>query len=191
MTAFQVFRQSSTFWIYPLLMTGFVLLAFGLESNRTGLEFLLLWAVGLFAWTLLEYLTHRLGFHGDPDRRKLQRLRLRIHLSHHGFPRDLERLFVRPVYSIPASAIFVGLLFLASGSWFTTGGLMCGLWSGFIYYEWVHCRLHFSNSERLPLKYQRQWHFYHHFVDEKKCFGVTNPLWDMVFGTFRKCERPE
>lgn len=168
-------------------MLGFLILAFALEVDRGGWEFLLLALAGITFWTLLEYLTHRLGFHGEPARQSLQQLRLRIHLSHHGFPRDVDRLFVRPVYSLSTSALLVALLFLTTGSWFTTAGLMWGLWSGFLYYEWVHCRLHCSNSERFPLKFQRQWHFYHHFVDETKCFGVTNPLWDFVFGTFRRC----
>jgi hypothetical protein len=61
--------------------------------------------------------------------------------------------------------------------------VMTGIWAGFLYYEAVHYRVHFSLSPTGIIAKQRRTHFYHHFSNNKRCFGVTSPLWDYVFGT--------
>ena len=61
--------------------------------------------------------------------------------------------------------------------------VMTGLWSGFLYYEWVHYKVHLSASTWGFLGRQRRQHFMHHFAEPNRRFGVTSPLWDFVFGT--------
>ena len=37
-------------------------------------------------------------------------------------------------------------------------------------------------------RWARRHHFHHHFVDPKTNHGVTTPLWDLVFRTYRTPE---
>ena len=83
---------------------------------------------------------------------------------------------------LPLSTIILGITYGLTGSVMTSAGIAVGVWAGFLYYEWVHYRVHTSGST-LGLKHHRSRHFNHHFVDDTKSFGVTSPLWDFVFGT--------
>jgi 4-hydroxysphinganine ceramide fatty acyl 2-hydroxylase len=66
---------------------------------------------------------------------------------------------------------------------FSAAGVLVGVWAGFLYYESVHYRVHFNLSGSGFIARQRRTHFYHHFTNNRVCFGVTSPLWDYVFGT--------
>ena len=76
-------------------------------------------------------------------------------------------------------------MFVLTGSAVMTTGITLGVWAGFLYYEWVHYRVHISSSVR-GLNSHRRRHFAHHFVNDRTGFGVTSPLWDVVFGTYGK-----
>jgi sterol desaturase/sphingolipid hydroxylase (fatty acid hydroxylase superfamily) len=92
---------------------------------------------------------------------------------------------VKPGYGLTVSAILFGLAYLLSGSLFTASGIMTGIWTGFLYYEAVHYRVHLTTAPSGFIARQRRRHFYHHFTNKEKCFGVTSPLWDYVFRTQR------
>jgi len=81
------------------------------------------------------------------------------------------------------SAVLYGLIYMVSRNLVSAAALLTGIWSGFLYYEAVHYRVHFSLSPSGLIARQRRSHFYHHFTNNKRCFGVTSPLWDYVFGT--------
>jgi sterol desaturase/sphingolipid hydroxylase (fatty acid hydroxylase superfamily) len=138
---------------------------------------MLAFLLGIISWTLLEYLLHRFVFH------RFRGLLGSLHHEHHGTPRNLQYLFVRPPYSIGVSALSVLMLWLATSNIVQSLQFMAGIWLGYIYYETVHYRVHFSPAEGGLLRRQRRAHFRHHFHNAKKCFGVTSPLWDYVFRT--------
>jgi sterol desaturase/sphingolipid hydroxylase (fatty acid hydroxylase superfamily) len=64
-------------------------------------------------------------------------------------------------------------------------GALSGVWAGFLYYEAVHYRVHLTRGQGRFIGRQRRAHFHHHFRAPDRCFGVTTPLWDYVFGTRR------
>jgi sterol desaturase/sphingolipid hydroxylase (fatty acid hydroxylase superfamily) len=174
-----------SFWIFPLAAIVLVDLSFHAtpESRRDDLLWLL--PVGALIWTLLEYALHRFLFHvriplRDPRLREIVNA---YHLEHHASPRDPNKILVHPTFGLAVSAVLYVLLYLVSRSLFSAAGLMAGLWAGFLYYEAVHYRVHFSLSASRLIAQQRRTHFYHHFTNNKRCFGVTSPLWDYVFGT--------
>ncbi|MDA2934859.1 sterol desaturase family protein, partial [Acidobacteria bacterium AH-259-D05] len=136
--------------------------------------------MGLFIWSLLEYVLHRFFFHWTPENRTLKRIVQQLHWNHHGDPRNPDKILVQPCYSLCVSGLFLGGLYALTGSFFTAVGLLVGIWTGFLYYEVVHYRLHLATGDGGILKHQRGWHFYHHFVDSHHCFGVTSPLWDLL-----------
>jgi 4-hydroxysphinganine ceramide fatty acyl 2-hydroxylase len=133
--------------------------------------------LGILLWTLLEYLLHRFVFH------RFRGIVGSLHHEHHGAPRNIQYLFVRPGYSIGVSALFIALLWWISGDIAQTLQLMAGIWAGYLYYESVHYRVHFTPADGGWIGRQRRAHFRHHFHNARKCFGVTTPLWDYVFRT--------
>ncbi len=173
-----------SFWIYPSLVC--LLLLLSPQQVPRWMDLLWLVPMGLFFWSLLEYALHRLFFHWTPHHRKLKRIVQALHLSHHTDPRNPDKILIRPSYSLPISALVLGGFYALTGSLFSASALLSGVWLGFLYYECVHYRLHMSKTARGSLRYQRGWHFFHHFVDQENCFGVTSPVWDLVFGTYRR-----
>jgi len=173
-----------SFWIYPSLAC--LLLFLSLQQSPPWKQLLWLIPWGWFIWSLLEYALHRFFFHWIPHHRRFKKIIRSLHVSHHGDSRNPDKILVRPIYSLPVSALFLGGFYTVTGSLFAASALLTGLWLGFLYYELVHYRLHLSKADGGLLEYQRQGHFYHHFVDSNHCFGVTSPLWDWVFGTYRR-----
>ncbi len=173
-----------SFWLYPLLAALLIGL---LGESRMPSGFALPgWLLsGLLVWSLLEYLLHRFFFHWIPENRAIRRFLAKLHLRHHGDPREPSHILVRPHYSLPISLLLLAS-FAASFGWSAGVWIMVGTWSGFLYYELVHYRIHVSKQSNGLLGVQRRWHFYHHFIDDRFCFGVTSPLWDLLLGTYRR-----
>jgi len=179
-----------SFWIFPLLAAVLLYVTSRIEPQSQFSDLVWLFPAGALFWTLLEYGLHRFVFHIQLP---LRSARLRdfvnaSHLRHHASPRDPNKLLVRTVYGLVISAVLYGLVAAAFGSLFKAGELMAGVWAGFLYYEAVHYRVHFSLSGSRFIERQRRAHFYHHFTNNKRCFGVTSPVWDYVFGTKRERE---
>jgi len=174
-----------SFWIFPLL--SFFLLYYTSEREHKGRLGNLIWLVpaGIFIWTLLEYGLHRFAFHMQvPVRNPVLRDMVNgSHLAHHASPRNPNTILVHSLYGLTVSAILFAALCAILGSPFSASGVMMGIWIGFLYYEAVHYRVHFSLASSGFIASQRRRHFYHHFTNNKRCFGVTSPLWDYVFGT--------
>src|SRR5437870_12727920 len=171
-----------SFWIFPLLA---LLLLYFAGRDAHGRDLFWLMPAGILIWTLLEYALHRFVFHIQipvPNPR-LREMVNASHLSHHAAPRDPDKILVHPWYGLVISLILYGLLFAIFRNAFFTSGIMTGIWIGFLYYEAVHYRVHCSLSPSGFIARQRRGHFYHHFTNNKRCFGVTSPLWDYVFRT--------
>ena len=177
----------SSFWIYPLASVLLVSLGRSREPEDWLYDTVILLPCGVFLWTLIEYGVHRFFFHWQPANRSLARFVYGFHLAHHGRPRDPKCILARARITMPLSAIVLGLIYAATGDTTSAVAITVGVWSGFLYYEWVHYRLHTSGST-FGLDGHRKRHFRHHFVDDRRCFGVTSPIWDLVFGTYLKTE---
>lgn len=174
-----------SFWIFPLITLVLLEIAFRAEPGSDPTHLLWLFPAGVLLWTLLEYGLHRFIFHIQIPLRnpRLKEVVNSSHLGHHASPRDPSKVLVHPSYGLVISSILYGLIYAVSGSLLTTTGVIAGVWAGFLYYESVHYRVHFSLSVSGVLQGQRQRHFYHHFTNNKHCFEVTSSLWDHVFGT--------
>jgi sterol desaturase/sphingolipid hydroxylase (fatty acid hydroxylase superfamily) len=174
-----------SFWIFPILAAVLLKLTLSAEPQRHGSDLLLFFTIGVLGWTLLEYGLHRFLFHMRVPLRNphLRDIVNGSHLLHHASPRDATKILVHPLYGLVVSAILYGVVYVISGSLFSAAALMSGIWAGFLYYEAVHYRVHCSLSGTGLVARQRRAHFYHHFTNNKRCFGVTSPLWDYVFRT--------
>ncbi|HEY2931915.1 MAG TPA: sterol desaturase family protein [Acidobacteriota bacterium] len=183
MPASKIIRFFS-FWFYPLAAAALLYAGKALGLRGLFVSAVWLFAAGLLIWTLIEYFMHRFLFHWHPRSRAMHKLVHELHLAHHAAPRDPDRILARPEVSLPVSALVFGILFAVTRSFFPAAVIMAGIWTGFLYYEAIHYRLHRSAATAAFLGYQRRRHFRHHFVAEDRCFGVTTPLWDIIFGTF-------
>ena len=139
--------------------------------------------LGLFFFTLIEYVIHRFIFHmphDDPD----SKIHYTLHGVHHEFPKDKERLAMPPIVSIVLASIFFGIYWLVFGRKglpFTAGFL-----SGYASYLIAHFSIHRFKPPNNFLKQIWIHHSLHHYQDEEKAFGVSSPLWDFIFRTMPK-----
>jgi dihydroceramide fatty acyl 2-hydroxylase len=127
--------------------------------------------LGLFAWTLVEYVIH--GVLGHAHRTFVTGL----HEVHH---RDPRAVFALGAW-IPTAVV------LALG-WAIFGAALgvifySGIVAGFAFYEAVHYRIHFAEPAFAIEERLRARHLAHHFREPDAIFGVTTRLWDVVFGT--------
>jgi sterol desaturase/sphingolipid hydroxylase (fatty acid hydroxylase superfamily) len=63
---------------------------------------------------------------------------------------------------------------------------MVGLIVGYLSYEFIHYGIHQMPWLRRLVKPLASHHLHHHYADDTRCFGVTSPLWDIVFRTGRR-----
>ena len=176
-------RQFMPFYFYTAAALCLGVPAAGGGPPRGGV-FLLL-AAGLLSWGLIEYALHRFIFHYDAQSRAGRKLVHAAHLSHHEDPGATDRLFTSLRMSVPIAAGYWLLAWAATGSWRAAGYLFVGLVAGYFCYEWLHFQAHHGRPRLRPLRYLRRYHLLHHHRDAGVRFGVTTPLFDLAFGTFR------
>jgi sterol desaturase/sphingolipid hydroxylase (fatty acid hydroxylase superfamily) len=149
---------------------------------------LALFLCGWLVWSLLEYCLHRFIFHFEA-RTPEERLRgFLAHGYHHEFPDDATRLVAPPLMSWPIGLIS-GLILhaiLGPGRWLSA---FAGMATGYIAYDWIHYYTHHFRPKRGIGKWLRSYHMLHHFDDRGTRFGVSSPLWDLVFKTYRPLPR--
>jgi len=177
-------RNRPFFVFIPLLVT---MGAWAVTHSALGLGHLSILAfMGLGSWTFLEWLLHR-AMHIDTGIAFIGRLQDSAHLRHHREPDDLEHSVVRLRASIPITFLLLGVARLAFGHLDQALAVMCGLLTGYLFYEAVHLSAHTAHAAHpLPgLRSLRRMHLRHHFGQNDRAFGVTSPLWDWIFGTYR------
>jgi dihydroceramide fatty acyl 2-hydroxylase len=124
--------------------------------------------IGLFLWTLSEYLLHRFVFHFPPKTPRMERITFLFHGVHHAQPQCKTRLVMPPViFGLP--------------QW--VGPTFAGFLVGYLIYDLMHYATHHFPMRSGYLKYIKRYHMQHHYKTPNARFGVSSPLWDMVFKT--------
>lgn len=142
----------------------------------------LLFASGLLFWTLTEYVLHRFVFHYHPKSPWGQRIHWTFHGVHHDYPSDPLRLVMVPSVSLPLAGLFYLLFHLLLGAAFAAPFAAAFL-TGYLFYDITHYAVHHFPVRGAVFGTLREWHMRHHFQDPENGFGVSSPLWDLVFGT--------
>jgi len=150
-----------------------------------------LFAAGVIAWTLAEYLIHRHLFHFEPRGRLTKQLFWLFHGIHHDYPNDSRRLVMPPAVSVPLALLFyAGYLVLLGKP--RVDPFFAGFLTGYLAYDMIHYAIHHLAWRRSRIGlFLKQHHFRHHFQDGDRGFGVSSPLWDYVFGTRHLPAAPE
>jgi len=161
------------------------LLVIGLRQGElTGIEAGSAAAAGVLAWSLVEYLLHRLVFHLDRWLPAGERFCFLMHGCHHADPSDAGRNVMPLIASVPAFGAFLGLALWILGT--ATGAVFGGAFGlAYLAYDVMHYGFHQWCLPGRVGSYLKRHHLMHHFRDDASDFGVTSPLWDLVFGTFR------
>lgn len=160
---------------------GFML-DLGLRQRAQPLSAVLgLFLLGVVIWTLVEYTMHRWVFHYQPTSRWGKQLHFLLHGVHHDYPKDASRLVMPPVVSLPLALFFYGLFLLAFGR--LTPAAYAGFLAGYLFYDMVHYATHHFSMKRGVWLFLKKYHMRHHYDDDHVGYGVSSPLWDVVFGT--------
>lgn len=143
-------------------------------------------ALGILAFTFVEYMMHKHFFHMEPDTPLKDKLQYNVHGVHHDYPKDKDRLAMPPFVSAAYAAIFYLVFTLMMGDfalYFLPGFLF-----GYAGYLGVHYVVHAYNPPKNFLKVLWVNHAIHHYKDPDTAFGVSSPLWDYLLGTLPKKE---
>jgi hypothetical protein len=180
-----------------------VMLVLAVRAGQRPLEIAGLVAGGALVWSLLEYVIHRFVFHPPPwiedETRAItaslppaqavipalpswrHKFYFLVHGVHHDYPNDSGRLVMPPSVSIPLAVIFYALFQWLIGP--LTPAAFAGLVGGYLAYDTTHYLTHHSPGKTALGRYQKKRHFRHHYYDSTRNFGVSSPLWDVIWGT--------
>jgi len=152
------------------------------EKNTNLSDFILFFFIGIFIWTLTEYVLHRFVFHFDGNSKVSKRLVYMFHGLHHDDPQDPTRLVMPPIPAL----ILVGLLwqFFSIFVFNKYIELFMGFFLiGYLCYDYTHYAVHHFHMTSKIGRYLRKYHLQHHYASGESKFGVSNPFWDYVFQT--------
>ena len=144
--------------------------------------------VGLMLWTFAEYTLHRFVFHFHPrSSDRLKRIVFLFHGIHHAQPQCKTRLVMPPAVSVPMALIFYALFYwiftrlLGVPEW--VDPLAAGFLIGYLAYDMIHYATHHFRMRAGVLRTLKRHHMRHHYKTPGQRFGVSSPLWDVLFNT--------
>lgn len=168
-----VFFLVRAYWVRPAFISAWYIL--------------LGYVLGLFIWTLAEYLLHRFIFHFKARNPWQERVIFLFHGVHHAQPQCKTRLVMPPVVSIPLALVLYGLFYLVIGMLMQNvhwvAPIFAGMITGYIIYDLTHYATHHFPMRSKVLKFLKRYHMQHHYKTPNMRFGVSSPLWDIVFKT--------
>jgi len=174
-------------WAAPVIFAplALLILSMGFISQASIMLVCATFVVGVFFWTLFEYLMHRFMFHVLAQISGLSHFHYVIHGMHHEYPLDPYRVIFPPFLSLGLGSIIAGICaLLLPQAWFF--GFLAGFMTGYCWYEFVHYASHQIKWKNPWLKRLKRHHLLHHHNEafKNKNYGVTTVLWDRVFSTY-------
>lgn len=185
-------RLSQTHIATPIII--FLIYAVGLlwyTAEKTDIGFwtvVALFFAGVLGFTFAEYVVHRWVYHpphGASDRYK--EMTYNMHGFHHDYPKDKRRLAMPPILAVVISTALLFLFKLIIQQY--AFAYLAGFVVGYAMYLCVHYTVHMYPPPKNFLKALWVNHSIHHYSEDEVLFGVSQPLWDYVFGTLPKSER--
>ena len=143
---------------------------------------------GTLLFTFMEYIFHRFVYHSGEDYMAEENWQYKVHGVHHDHPTDKDLLAMPIPLAILLSAIFFGIFWLIMGP--STFFFWPGFFIGYASYLYVHYIVHTRKPPQNSLKILWTHHHLHHYVYDDKAYGVSSPLWDVIFGTMPPKNQP-
>jgi len=170
-------RWNHTLSIVADATAAVVMLAWSLVTLERPRALLPVAILALLVYTLVEYSWHRFLFHW----RHAPRAALQGHARHHQAP---EEPLALPFFTALPHVIVVWTLATESGLGSSLGAFFTGMYFlGYVAYATLHQMVHTESLQHPLLGWFRAIHEVHH-VRPTRNFGVTTPLWDIVFRTW-------
>lgn len=145
--------------------------------------FLVALILGLLAWSLTEYVMHRFLFHFEAQNKHAQQLLFIVHGIHHKQPQDPTRLVMPPAPSIALAFVFYSLFsFIMSGAFLSA--FFASYILGYLIYDYTHYACHHFQFKKGIGKFLQKNHLQHHYQNSHLKWGVSSPLWDIIFRTY-------
>ncbi|GAB3999437.1 sterol desaturase family protein [Spirosoma daeguense] len=170
-----------TMW---LVLSAFLVWYAFTYTDMTNSMIGLLFVVGLFSFTLFEYVLHRYLYHLAPSTPQRAKIQYTFHGVHHEYPKDKTRLAMPPALAVIVAAFFFGVFFLLMGE------AAYAFFPGFLVGYSGYLATHFIVHAYAPPKniFKQLWinHSVHHYKNPESNYGVSSPFWDYVFGSFQK-----
>ena len=177
--AFSKIHWTVPLFIYvPVIGYLFYLAIFDYKIPVLGIIGLIV--AGLFIWTITEYLLHRFIFHFHTSSDFGKRITFMFHGVHHDYPNDTKRLVMPPSVSIPLATGFFFLFKVILGDIFLAP-FFIGFIAGYLFYDISHYAIHHFNMHSKFWLVIKNHHMRHHYQDPELGFGVSSPLWDIIF----------
>ncbi len=162
----------------PLWLVAFVYTTIAIRMVFVSGQMLFAFPIGLILFSLVEYAIHRWIFHyfeiSNPG------LYDRLHGAHHRKPYDMKRQSVPLIYSFIVAVPVIALSLFGAFE----AGIATGFIAGYIGFEVLHAIAHARWAKRSRVPFVRmlvQHHATHHYKDSKTAYGLSIPLWDLVF----------
>ncbi|XP_068145633.1 uncharacterized protein Fa2h isoform X1 [Drosophila tropicalis] len=138
---------------------------------------------GILLWTFVEYTLHRWVFHVKLTKNSgpwICTFHFLIHGLHHKVPFDSMRLVFPPLPgAVLAFIIYLPLSFFL----FNPRVVLSGALFGYLCYDMMHYYLHYGNPSTKHMVHMKRYHFQHHFSHQDLGYGISSPLWDVIFKT--------
>ena len=167
---------------------AFTLLAWVLVRPGHRAAALLFLALGVAAWTVVEYFVHRYVLHGrfpDGPSPVEHFLHVRfdpLHWEHHARPWDGEHINGRLRDTLLFASVFV--MIAAFFPAYSAPVMVAGFLLSYVAEEWVHHSVHFYHFDNAYFRYIKRHHLYHHSPKGGDVgYGLTNGFWDIVFAS--------
>lgn len=178
-------KLTRTHIAFPLILFSVIstiLIYYGIVEKGFEIpNMIFLFAGGFFLFTLFEYLMHRHLFHLPATSPKREKFVYTMHGVHHDYPKDKSRLAMPPVISLILATLFFIIYRSIMGDY--AFGFLAGFLMGYTVYLAIHYSIHAFKIPGSFLKILWHHHSIHHYREPDRAFGVSSPLWDMVFGT--------
>lgn len=178
------FLTKNQWWAIPLIWLPVVgwSLSRSIKMGHTVVDVVLVVALGVLLWTLVEYSLHRFLFHIETKSYWGNTLHYLLHGCHHKHPMDGLRLVFPPAATAILLYPFWNLIKLLSTPT-TAPALFAGGLLGYVMYDCTHYYVHHGQPTSEIPKNLKRYHLNHHFRVQDKGYGITSSLWDKVFGT--------
>ncbi len=152
------------------------------QHDFSALQLASLALAGLLAWTLSEYLLHRYVFHFAASSKFGKWMVFLFHGNHHDDPKDKSRLVMPPAGGVPImAALYLLFSLLIPQPWLFP--FFAFFIAGYLVYDYIHYATHHFPMRNPVARYLKHYHLKHHFSGQGGRYGVSSPLWDIVFGS--------
>ncbi|MFZ8934547.1 MAG: sterol desaturase family protein [Bacteriovoracaceae bacterium] len=172
--------------ITPLLLWTPIVLFLFYKSHTTfhhsAVINITVFVVAGLVWTLTEYVLHRYAFHYPAKSEWGKKIIYLFHGIHHDDPDDATRLVMPPLPGLLIMFMisnFFKLFVPAEYFYLFMGGFICF----YLCYDYIHYATHHFRMTSKVGRYLKSYHLKHHYTKDPVKYGVSNPLWDYVFGT--------